>query len=160
MGKTSLLRLIGIEVIQAGRFLLWIIGPDGRRTLEPLEPGADWLAYNHEETRRLLEAAVTITRAPTRSAGPVDPVRERPGVIILIDDAHLLFGQDPAAMQLAETATEVGGPAGVGIIAAFPGIPLHHFGGSKRLRSALGATNAVSLTDAATAAELRQILNR
>jgi hypothetical protein len=143
IGKSSVLRLVLVEAIQAERFVLWTADPSGRGELPgPVEPAVKQSAGTPKETKTMLEAALAVIDNRAKTGGFTDPSTERPGLLIAIENFHSLVADDLQAAELAERVATTGGPAGVGLVVTVPDVDLAHFGGSKALRDALAAGNA------------------
>ena len=144
-GKSNLLRVLNVEAIRTGRFLIWPADPTGRHHLPDVWAQiADRLAETPTDTVSMLEAA---DRAITHRLGHgryADPTPEKPGILITIDEGQHVFAGNPHATALAERITTLGGPAGVGLVVTARGADLAYYGGSAPLRAALARTNRMA----------------
>jgi hypothetical protein len=149
IGKTSALRLVMIEAMCSGRFAVWPADPSGRHDLSWAAGAVDLIAHNPAETVRMLRAAAEIIPARMKAGGCPDPLPDKPGILIAIDECEHVFAGNKEATSLGELIVTEGGPAGVALVATARGGSLAYFGGSARLRSALASGNCVG-TDPAT----------
>jgi hypothetical protein len=142
IGKTNVLRIITVEAVCTGKFVVWHADPTRRHdVVETWGQIADRIAESPGETALMLEAAAQVISARLQAGGYADPTPDNPGLLILIDDCQAVFAGNPQATQLAERIVTTGGSAGVGLIVTARGADPAYFGGSRTLRSGLGATN-------------------
>lgn len=141
LGKTNMLRMVGIEAVASGRFGLAVADPFDRNGLRALfSSAAAEFAHTAKQTTAMLEhiAEWLTTR---RDDGPMlNPTAESPGLIVLIDDAHLVL-TDPSAAEAAETIAVHGPQLSVGLIVATESVDPASFGYRERLLRALCQTN-------------------
>lgn len=144
-GKSNLLRVLNVEAIQTGRFLIWPADPTGRHHLPDIwAPVADRLAETPTDTVSVLEAADRAITHRLSHGGYTDPTPEKPGILITIDEGQHVFAGNPHATALAERITSTGGPAGVGLVVTARGADLAYYGGSAHLRGALARSNRMA----------------
>ena len=144
MGKTSALRLVMVETMCSGRFVVWPADPSGRHDLSWAEDGlADWIARDPAETVKMLRAAADIIPARRKAGAYSDPLPEKPGILIAIDECEHVFAGNKEATSLGELIVTEGASAGVALVATARGASLAYFGGSARLRSGLASGNCM-----------------
>ncbi|MEV3925878.1 hypothetical protein [Actinomadura coerulea] len=150
-GKTNIVRIITVETVCSGRFRVWLADPQGRHNLVETfgrVPAVEEIAESPGETLLQLRAAAQridkISDARSGGRGHTDPSPDRPGLIIVIDEAQEVFAANPEATRLAEDIVTRGGPAGVGLIVTTRGADLAYFGGSATLRAGLAAHNRMA----------------
>lgn len=95
-GKSELLNLLALGVRLSGRTTFWYVdGQDG--TQPSLQHTADWDASATAYKRRVaLEAAVIALRVRMRTnrahgAKGFTPTRERPGLVLIMDESHMII---------------------------------------------------------------------
>ena len=141
-GKTNTVRILNVEAIQTGRFLIWPADPTGRHNLRSVwAPAADWIADTPAETVSMLTVANRIITKRLEHGGYTDPTPDKPGILITIDESQAVFAGDPDATALAQRIAAAGGPAGVALVVTARGVDLAYYGGSRALRTALARTN-------------------
>ena len=91
----------------------------------------------------MLRAAADIIPARMKAGGCPDPLPDKPGILIAIDECEHVFAANKEATSLGEFIVTEGGPAGVALVATARGGSLAYFGGSARLRSGLASGNCV-----------------
>ena len=146
IGKTNLLRLVLIEAMCSGRYIVWPADPTGNNNFDWAIDKDRWVAMDVAETVRMLEAANRLVAA--RLASGTDyrtPTPDTPGLLIGIDECQHVFAGNPAATQLAEQIVTTGGRAGVSLVATTRGPDLAYFGGSRTLRYGLAKDNCAGL---------------
>jgi hypothetical protein len=143
IGKTSSLRLVLLEAFQQPKFVLWLADPTGRNgyDVDPWPKAADKLATSPREVLTLLREAVRVIESRAKRGRFPDPTTGRRGVLIALEDAHEVFGDNLEATELAERIAVDGGPVSVAMVATTVAPDLAHFGGSLKLRTALSRTN-------------------
>lgn len=146
LGKSNFLRGIALEASQARRFSVFIAEPDGRHDIgEATTAAAYATASTVEETAAMLETIDRTITARQSTGGYTDPTPQRPGLLVLIDEAQQVFAGNPHAVALAERIVRDGGPAGVGLVVTTRGADLAYFGGSRALRSGLTKTQRAAM---------------
>jgi hypothetical protein len=144
MGKTNALRLVMVEAMCSGRFVVWPAYPSGRHDRSWAEDGlADWIARNPAETVEMLRAAADIIPARRKAGGYSDPLPEKPGILIALDECEHIFAGNKEATALGELIVTEGASAGVALVASARGASLAYFGGSARLRSGMASGNCM-----------------
>lgn len=157
-GKTNVLRIIALEALHEPKFALWYADPAARHQPSALADAAHRAATDHRSSVALLRAAAELVAERTTARQLFGASPEHPGVLVMLEDCHRLFGDDLEAAALAEHIACDGGPAGVALIATARDTALASFGGSQRLRDALARTNLCALgpDGARMAAEVRE----
>jgi hypothetical protein len=136
--------------------VVWFIDGDEGASSALLADHADHAALDEELTqaRDLLQGALGVMRL--RRAENVankwegfTPTAERPGILIIIDECHLIFADDELRAMAAEVARR-GRKVGVSLLGATQVATLDAFGGAGKphtdaLRSSLRAGNGVIL---------------
>lgn len=141
-GKTNVVRVLNVEAIQTGRWMLWPADPTGRHNLPAVwSPAAERIAQTPAETVAMLAAADRIITTRLVHGGYTDPTPDKPAILLTIDEAQHVFAGNPQATALAERIATAGGPAGVALVVTTRGADLAYFGGSHALRTALARTN-------------------
>jgi len=145
LGKTSLLRVLNLEAVCSGRFVIWPADPTGRHDLPKVwTKVADCIPQTPAETVKMLTAANAAIQARLDNDGYADPSPDRPGILITIDECQHVFAGNPEATALAERIVTDGGPAGVGLVVTSRGADLAYFGGSRLLLAGLGRRNRLA----------------
>jgi hypothetical protein len=104
MGKTNALRLVMVEAMCSGRFVVWPAYPSGRHDLSWAEDGlAEWIARNPAETVEMLRAAAHIIPTRRKAGGYSDPLPEKPGILIALDECEHIFAGNKEATTLGGT---------------------------------------------------------
>lgn len=143
LGKTNICRLILAEALASERFAVMVADPAGRGKLCDLfARPAERVARTPLETRYLLQAAVKVLQRRASAGGYTDPTADKPGLLIVIDDAHTVL-TDPAAADLAAQIVTAGGPVGVGIVIASPSLDPTDYAHNTELMARLSIDNAV-----------------
>lgn len=144
LGKTNNLRLVTVEAVASGVFVCAVADPHNRNGLvEPFEGVAERIARSPEETVSLLAwGVVAVERRMPQKASYRDPSPERPGVLLVVDDAHEVL-TDPGTAALAERIAVAGPQVGIGLVVASRSVDASDFGGRHDLLAALAATNCM-----------------
>lgn len=144
IGKSRKLELIAISAMATGSTVVWFIDPQAGASSPALRGHADWYTDLSGATTMLsaLERIVDWRGKENAANGWIgfDPSPERPGILVMIDEAHEVFaGHTDRWTTLARKARKVG----IGLVAfsQYPG--LSTFAGSEPLRAAIMAGNAV-----------------
>lgn len=141
IGKTNLVRIINIEALHSGKFLIFPADPTGRNGLADVFSGAAQVAETPAETVDLLRAVNKAIDARLDAHGHTGPSPETPGLLVTIDECEHVFAGNPEATRLAERIVTDGGRAGVGLVVTARGHELAYFGGSATLRTELSRRN-------------------
>lgn len=145
-GKSNFLRMVLLETALQPKFALWLADPADRHDVPaPIAKSAVKTAVNHRDTVGLLREAVAVLDERARRGPLPDPSPRRPGIVLAIEDCHLVFGDDLEATRLAERIVAEGGRLGVALVATAPDADLAFFGGSVALRTGLARTNRFPL---------------
>lgn len=157
-GKSRLIESIAMSLAASDTHptVVWFVDGDEGASSTLLAGHADHTALDEEmmQARDLLAGALGVMRL--RRAENVankwegfTPTAARPGILIIIDECHLIFADDDLRSMAAEIARR-GRKVGVGIIGASQVATLDAFGGvgkshTDALRSSLRAGNGVIL---------------
>lgn len=145
-GKSNMLRMVMLETALQPGFSLWSADPGGRHLLpEPVERAAERTATDLRGTLALLRELDVLLELRIRRGPVPDPDPATPGVVCVVEDAHLVFGDDLAATRTAERIVVSGGRYGIALVVSTPGAELAHYGGSALLRTGLARTNLFPL---------------
>lgn len=137
-GKSTLVANLLLAALHSGVFQMILADPSGRGQLPG--PFGDVCFESAEDvtgTLRLLWGVEAIVRERSTAGGYQDPTRERPGILVVIEECHHVFTVGAHATRIAEAVATGGGSAGVSLIVTAPGADLAYFGGSGLLRGAL-----------------------
>jgi len=143
IGKSRKLELISISAMATGYTVVWFIDPQGGASSPALRNHADWYTDLDGSTGMLgaIERIVDWRGKENAANGWIgfDPSSQRPGLIVMIDEAHEVFARNTERWTtLGRKARKVG----VGLVAfsQYPG--LSTFAGSEPLRAAIMAGNS------------------
>jgi len=143
IGKSRKLELISISAMATGFTVVWFIDPQGGASSPALRRHADWYT-DVDGSTMMLGALERIAdwRGKENAAHEwigFDPSPARPGILVMIDEAHEVFARDTERWAtLARKSRKVG--IGLGAFSQYPG--LSTFAGSEPLRSAIMGGNA------------------
>ena len=139
-GKTNALNILRTEAICTGLFGLILIDPTGRHN------STVWRPYTYEEADNF-EASVDLlsrlSRAvlARRKVGNYLPSATTPGILVTVEDAHLLFSKSSLAARRANIIAQFGESVGVGLVVTIPDLNIARFGNLHSLRTALRRHN-------------------
>jgi hypothetical protein len=157
LGKTNTCKLIAAETMGSGLFVVMIAEPAGPGPLAEIFANiAHSTADDIPGTIELLQAAGRIVDERTKAGGYTDPTIDRPGILLIIDDAHVVL-HDPDTAQLANHIADAGGPAGVGLVLASKSLDPADYAHNTELMSRLSKVNSMVAT--ATDAKFLQRLH-
>ncbi|ADD40058.1 MarR family transcriptional regulator [Stackebrandtia nassauensis] len=147
-GKSVLMAAIAIAARLRGDTITWFIdGQDGASN-PALFAESDWAAGRERAKEMLTAAAEEVTWRSRQNRSKrwsgFTPSPTRPGILIQIDECHLIF-DDPECVALAEYIARVGRKVGIALVCASQYAGAKTFGGSVPLRSSLMQGNAVVL---------------
>ncbi|MFF9787183.1 hypothetical protein [Streptomyces nigrescens] len=136
-GKSVLLHVIIAAITRCTDAVIWMIdlaeGNTAKRWLRPWaeqqkdangnlidRPILDWVATSHEESVRLLEAALAVAdgRARRMKGGKIIPKPEQPALIVISDENSDLMAWNPNAVQAKTRGVKKGRKAAVDYIDA------------------------------------------
>jgi hypothetical protein len=138
IGKTNHLNVVNIEALQSCRFVLMHADPGCSHDIEKTWANATkYLAPDYESSLALLMMAAAMVAARIDAGGYTDPSFELPGILLTIEDAHLLFSTSIEALESAELIAEFGPAVCVSLAISLPDGNIQRFGGSERLRRSL-----------------------
>ena len=92
-------------------------------------------------TVKMLRVAADIIPTRRKAGGYSDPLPDKPGILIALDECEHVFAGNKEATSLGELIVTEGASAGVALVATTRGASLAYFGGSARLRSGLASGN-------------------
>ncbi|MGW1464055.1 hypothetical protein ACWCPT_06825 [Streptomyces sp. NPDC002308] len=138
IGKSNNLSIILLGALSSARYCLFLIdwSPEQKHFHPFLASDAAW-NFSRGDLKIALEILSTANRTiKTRSSngGYVNPSTEKPGFLIAIEEAHLLFQASNQARSLCLGIARNGGPVGISLFITMPDASLHSFGGSEELR--------------------------
>ncbi|MGW5739974.1 hypothetical protein [Amycolatopsis sp. NPDC003861] len=146
MGKTNLLRMVGVEAVASGLFDLAVADPLDRNGLRAtFSSAANSAAGTIDDTISLLQHVAEQIRKRPATGPALDPTPRSPGLIVLLDDAHLVL-DEPSAAAAAETIAVDGPRIAVGLVVATESAGLAGFGHRERLLRALCRDNCFALS--------------
>ena len=141
-GKTNVLNILRTEAICTGIVGLILIDPTGRHN------STAWRPYTYEEADNF-EASVDLlarlSRAvlARRKVGNYLPSVATPGILVTVEDAHVLFSKSSQAARRANIIAQFGESVGVGLVVTVPDLNIARFGNLHSLRTALRKHNTV-----------------
>jgi hypothetical protein len=145
-GKSRLIEEISIGAMSTGQVLVWFIDPQGGASSPALMDHADW----YGEADDAAEMLAAIERVAARRAQQnsrrrwtgFDPSPERPFILVLIDEAHMLLGNRRYTKRFEEL-TRMTRKVGIGFVALsqYPGLTT--FGNSEPMRASVMKGNGV-----------------
>ncbi|TQJ24317.1 hypothetical protein FBZ33_4643 [Micromonospora sp. A202] len=138
-GKTNVLSVAVLGIAASGLFVSWLSDvTDRHNILRVWGILADWIAVNPHELLLMLGAALAIAE-DRRVNGVFKGIsRKTPGILLVVEDLHLVVDQMPHLVGKFERLSEIGPAAGVAIVVTVPDSNIARFGGSEKLRSNLG----------------------
>ena len=153
IGKSRLVENAVISALSGGDTVYWYLDPQGGASSPALAERADWFA-TLREAGDMLDAAIAILEARgeenafERQTG-FQPSRERPGLLLVVEECHGPFGVKAWKEGWKKIARE-GRKVGIAImcISQYPG--LETFGNSEAMRLNIMAGNAVVLHTTST----------
>ncbi|MGW1086373.1 hypothetical protein ACWD4L_08460 [Streptomyces sp. NPDC002596] len=140
VGKSNSLSLILVGALSSGKYILWLMDwdPEQKHFKVLKESGVGvvnrFSGNILEHSLKILGDAVRILEVRKEMGGYVDPVPEKPAIIIGLEEAHLLFDASPKASSLCLRILREGASAGVSIFFTLPDVSLESFGGNEELR--------------------------
>ncbi|MBE2998719.1 hypothetical protein IDM40_08390 [Nocardiopsis sp. HNM0947] len=159
-GKSELLNLIALGLLASGTTAYWYLDGQEGASSPLVAAHADWdCSESPSKARQALEAACAVMKMrqmqnKAAQAKGFTPSSERPGLVLIIDESHLVLtdyvrirkasgfaGKSNA--ELAELIGRTGRKVGVALICASQDTTLKAFGNSGPLRSSLLRGNGV-----------------
>jgi len=145
-GKSRLVENIVISALSGGDTEYWYSDPLGGASSPALMEHAGWFTFSGH-AGDLLDAAVAILDTRRREASAArragfTPSPDCPGLLIVIEECHRVFGNHDAAERWA-TVVNQGAEIGVAVLAVTQTLDLVAFGGNADLRAGLLAGNTV-----------------
>lgn len=152
-GKSRLLEGLASSAAHSGLYVVWVIDPQGGKSLPAWAKHADWAATEPDEIRRMLRAAERILEWRSKvdaleERGHFDPTPELPGLLLIIDEAHKILISGSEETEIATILAREGRKSGIAEVVAdqYPGLPT--FGNSEPLRSSLQFRNSIVMRTA------------
>jgi hypothetical protein len=144
-GKTNFLNVLRLGARSSGKISLLSADPTGRNLAKDISPVAGYPVAQTlpDITTMLGQLKKELDRRITES-GYVDPSPAKPGLIITIEDAHLVFSESNEALEYAEALAEFGPENGICMICTMPDLNLQRFGGSSALRNNFALRGTIS----------------
>ncbi|MFI1157356.1 hypothetical protein [Streptomyces sioyaensis] len=138
IGKSNTLLIILLGALTSGKYLLWLMdwAPEQKHFGSLKKADAiDWYSgANLERSLNILRAGVRVLEVRAEEGGYRDPVREKPAILIGIEEAHLLFDRSDEAISLCMRILRAGANGGVSVFLTVPDVSPESFGGSLELR--------------------------
>ncbi|MGH8879504.1 MAG: hypothetical protein ACRD0P_19505, partial [Stackebrandtia sp.] len=147
-GKSVLMAAIAIAARLRGDTIVWFIDGQNGSSNPALFAESDWSAGT-ERAKEILRAAHSVVewRSKQNMAkrwSGFTPSPTRPGILILIDECHIIF-EDPECVKLAEDIARIGRKVGVAEACASQYAGAKTFNGSIPLRTSMTQGNAAAL---------------
>ncbi|MEN3308829.1 MAG: hypothetical protein V7603_5031 [Micromonosporaceae bacterium] len=162
-GKSRIFDSVALSAAATGFSVVWFGDPQQGASSPMLARHADYVARDIPAIRRMLALAILVKELRQAENALEDregfvPSKDRPGLLIFIDECHRAFA-DPQIQYMATELAREGGKCGVAIVAASQVATLDTFGKGERakdadaLRSSLCAGNLVVLYTKSTNAK-------
>ncbi|MFI9496193.1 hypothetical protein ACIG8K_32230 [Streptomyces halstedii] len=138
IGKSNNLSIILLGTLSSARYLLLLIdwSPE-QKHFHPFTDNDAAFKFSRgdlETALQILLAANRVIKARNSKGGYANPSTEKPGFLIAIEEAHLLFQESSQARSLCLSILRNGGHVGVSLFITVPDASLRSFGGSEELR--------------------------
>ncbi|MFI6375142.1 hypothetical protein [Streptomyces sp. NPDC050546] len=149
IGKSNNLSIILLGALSSSRYCLFLIdwSPEQKHFHPFTENGAAF-KYSRgdlETTLEILSAVDRVIKARIKNGGYINPSTEKPGLLVAIEEAHLLFKVSSQARSLCLRIIRNGGPVGVSLFITVPDASLTSFGGSEELRKEMTKEESIAL---------------
>jgi hypothetical protein len=133
-GKTNALNVLRIEALCSTLFYLISIDPSGRHDAALWREYADAVAETIEDSIDMLNFVESEVAARHRAnyKFPADGL----GLLVTVEDAHLLFDRSPKAAGSADAIARFGESVGVSLVVTVPDLNVGRFGGLETMRAA------------------------
>lgn len=162
-GKSRVFDSLALAAAATGFTCVWFGDPQQGASSPMLAKHADYVARDIPAIRQMLTLAMLVKELRQAENALEDregfvPSKDRPGLLIFIDECHRAFA-DPAIQYMATELAREGGKCGVNIVAASQVATLDTFGKGERakdadaLRSNLCAGNLVVMYTKSTNAK-------
>ncbi|MDX3667413.1 hypothetical protein [Streptomyces europaeiscabiei] len=149
IGKSNNLSIILLGALSSSRYCLFLIdwSPEQKHFHPFTENGAAFKCSRGdlETTLEILSAVDRVIKARIENGGYVNPSTEKPGFLVAIEEAHLLFQASSQARSLCLRIIRNGGPVGVSLFITVPDASLTSFGGSEELRKEITKEESIAL---------------
>jgi hypothetical protein len=139
-GKTNALQIIRVEAYASCLFNVITIDPTGRHDSTLWLKYADAVALTLDSGIEML-SFIANEVAARREAGAYSLSTSTPGILVTLEDAHILFGNSNAAIEAADVIAQFGESAGISFVVTVPDLNVARFGDRHSLRTALGNNN-------------------
>jgi len=151
-GKSELLLALGISVMSRGDTTICYADGQYGASCPELIDKAHWAAPGPERSLEMLRSLANVVMWRSRQNVAkrwrgFTPSAERPGILAIVDECHMVFENDEAK-GLAEYIARVGRKVGVALLVASQYSGLKTFGGSEPLRGQLMQGNIIALRTA------------
>ncbi|MGW3615320.1 FtsK/SpoIIIE domain-containing protein [Micromonospora sp. NPDC005163] len=145
-GKTNFLNVLRLGALKSGKLALFSADPSGRNTPKDVASMAGCaVAEGIPEIIVMLRSMEKELDRRMAMGGNADPTAEKPGLIVTLEDAHLVLSVSEQAVQHAEKIARWGPENGVSLIFTLPDVNVQRFGGSFALRQELALRGRVML---------------
>ncbi|MFF9677591.1 hypothetical protein ACF1GS_38900 [Streptomyces eurythermus] len=149
IGKSNNLSLILLGALSSSRYCLFLIdwSPE-QKHFHPFTDNGAAVKFSRgdlEGSLEILSAANRVIKARVSKGGYANPSSGKPGFLIAIEEAHLLFQASGQARSLCLSIVRNGGPVGVSLFITVPDASLRSFGGSEELRREMTREENIAL---------------
>jgi hypothetical protein len=142
-GKTNTLNILRTEVLCSGLFgPLMLIDPTGCHDFTAWRDHAYTVADTPESAIDLLSAVARAVVA-RREAGNYVLSASTPGILVTLENAHMIFATSRLATRKADVIARFGESVGVSLVVTVPDLNIARFGNRHSLRAALRRYNTV-----------------
>ncbi|MFE1237811.1 hypothetical protein [Streptomyces tendae] len=149
IGKSNNLSIILLGALSSSRYCLFLIdwSPEQKHFHPFTENDAAFKCSRGDLNTALeiLSAVNRVIKARVEKGGYVNPSNEKPGFLVAIEDAHLLFQMSSQARSLCLRIVRNGGPVGVSLFITVPDASLSSFGGSEELRKEMTKEDSIAM---------------
>lgn len=139
-GKTNALQIVRIEAYASCLFDVITIDPTGRHDSALWREYADSVALTLGSGIEML-SSIASEVAARREAGNYSLSPSNRGILVTLEDAHLIFGSSNTATEAADVIAELGESCGISLVVTVPDLNVARFGDRHSLRTALGKFN-------------------
>lgn len=152
-GKSRLLEGLVCSMRASGLVTTFYCDPQGGTSSDALASTAHWAARGNDQIMAVLRGVYRLLKwrgieNSARGRGGFTPSRARPGIAVVIDECHMIFG-DPRygaeATYIAEQVARIGRKLGMVLILASQEGDQPTFGGNASLRANVRMGNTVVL---------------
>lgn len=137
-GKTNALNVLRVEALWSTLFYLISIDPTGRHDAALWREYADAVAETVEDSIDMLKFVESEVAARHRAnyRFPVDGL----GLLVTIEDAHLLFENSRQATESADAIARFGESVGISLVVTVPDLNIGRFGGLESMHAAFNTS--------------------